>query len=297
MNKTKVSLVLGSGGARGYAHIGVIEELEKQGFEIVSISGTSMGALVGGLYACGQLDAYKEWVLNLDRVDVASFLDVAWTTDGGLIKGEKIFDTLAEMTGKKQIEALPIKFTAVATDITKKKEVWFQQGDLLEAIRASIAIPSFFTPVKKGNSILVDGGVLNPLPVAPTMSDMSDMVIAVNLYADKPAIKSSQADQSEEKYRGIKEKIIKVFDKIRGNDLPTVTTLDILDKTLDTMQDALTRYRLGAYKADQMIDISMEVCHTFDFHKADHVIETGRVEARAFAEAYKSRKKEESHEP
>ena len=273
----RVSLVLGSGGARGYAHIGVIEELERRGYEIASISGASMGALIGGLYASGGLEAYKKWVLELDALDVAGLLDFSFAK-GGIIEGEKVFEKMAGMIGTRRIEELPIKFTAVATDIVRKKEVWFQRGDLLEAIRASIAIPSIFTPVRIGAMVLVDGGALNPLPVAPTQSDLTDLTIAVNLYGQSPK-PSYRGEEGEQRRRESIEAAVKeLFSKSRK--AQEYTMFDILDKTFDTMQDALTRYRIGGYPPDLMIDISMHVCDTFDFHKAAEVIEAGRAAAR-----------------
>lgn len=288
MGKKKISLILGSGGARGYAHIGVIEELEKHGFEIISISGSSMGALIGGIYACGKLNQYKEWVCNLDAFDVASLLDISFMKNGGLIEGDKIFEKIKSFTGKVQIEELPIKFTAVSTDIVRQKEIWFQRGDVLEAIRASIAIPSIFTPIHKDSMILVDGGVLNPLPVAPTMSDMTDISIAVNLYSDVPKPKLNMKDDKEDRFLRIKEKVLEVFDHLSAKSLATFTMLDVLDKSLDTMQKTLTQYRLGGYKPDHIIDVSMHVCDAFDFHKAEEVIEVGRISARKFLTEYEN---------
>jgi NTE family protein len=276
--KNRISLVLGSGGARGYAHIGVIEELEKRGYEIVSISGASMGALIGGLYACGKLEAYKQWVLGLDPLDVAALLDFSFQS-GGLIKGEKVFGKIAEMIGEQTFESLPIKMTAVATDLEQKKEIWFQSGDLLQAIRASIAIPTFFTPLKMNEMILADGGILNPLPVAPTMSDISDMTIAVNLYANIPKPKISITAQEKTQIDALKDVFMETVDRFlpEDNDL---TMFDVLDRTLDTMQNGLTRYRLGGYPPDILIEISKDICNTYDFHKAAEVIESGRVAAR-----------------
>ena len=181
----RISLVLGSGGARGYAHIGVIEELEKNGYEIASISGSSMGALIGALYACGKLQEYKEWVLSLDFLDVAKLLDLSLSKTG-FIQGDKVFSIIEKMIGDVLIEELPIKYTAVATDIVRQKEVWIQKGRLLDAIRASIAIPSVFTPKKIGSRYLIDGGVLNPLPIAPTISDDTNLTIAVSLNKTTP---------------------------------------------------------------------------------------------------------------
>ena len=276
--KKKISLVLGSGGAKGYAHIGVIEELEKRGYEIVSISGASMGALIGGLYACGKLQTYKEWALTLDPLDVASLVDFSFHS-GGLIKGEKVFAEIAKMIGKRTFESLDIRFTAVATDVRHKKEVWFQSGDLLTALRASIAIPSIFTPVKMEGMVLADGGILNPLPIAPTMSDISDMTIAVSLYADLP--KPDISISSEEKK--VRTKFTEVFMELIGSfssKKEEFDMFDILDMSFETMQNGLTRYRLGGYPPDVLIEISKDVCQTYEFHKAAEVIEAGRIAAR-----------------
>ncbi len=276
MSKKRVSLVLGSGGARGYAHIGVIEILEKKGYEIASISGASMGALIGGLYGCGKLDEYRDWVMGLDAFDVAYLLDISFAR-GGIIEGEKVFEKLAEMTGDINIEDLPIKYTAVSTDIVRKKEVWFQQGNLLDAIRASIAIPSIFTPVTKEKMILVDGGALNPLPVAPTQSDLTDLTIGVNLYAKIPKPKVKTGKSEDIRKHNIEMAVRELF--VNAKEERKFSMFDVLDKTFDTMQDALTRYRIAGYPPDIMINISMHVCNTFDFHKAAEVIEAGKMAA------------------
>ncbi len=288
----KISLVLGSGGARGYAHIGVIEELEKMGFEIISISGASMGALIGGLYACGKLDLYKEWILGLDAFDIATLLDISWDKRG-FIGGTKVLDKLSQIIGSQKIEDLPIKYTAVATDLTRNKEIWFQKGDLLTAIRASIAIPSFFTPVEQDDMILVDGGVLNPLPVTPTMSDHSDMTIAVNLYGNipKPEIILPQKEREKQNYF---ENILDNFIKKAKNWIEisddkkkeSYHVFDVIHMTFESVQNTLIRYRLAGYSPDLIIEISREICGPYDFYKAYEVIEYGRVAAR---EAFEKR--------
>jgi NTE family protein len=286
----KISLVLGSGGARGYAHIGVIEELERQGYEIVCISGASMGALIGGLHAAGKLQEYKEWVLGLDALDVMALLDFSWDSRG-MVRGEKVLHKLKKILGKARIEDLPIDYTAVATDLRRNREVWFQEGDLLEAIRASIAIPSFFTPVEKDGMLLVDGGALNPLPVAPTMASHSDMTIAVSLFGEGPAPKFEMPAEirlKESKLDEIASEIIaraRRWFETRENDegkkeKGSYHLFDIIDKTIDSMQKALLGYRLGGYPPDLMIEIPQEVCGALDFHKAWEVIETGKRLAR-----------------
>ena len=279
----KISLVLGSGGARGYAHIGVIEELQKAGIEIVSISGASMGALVGGLYAAKGLQAYRDWVLGLDVWDVAVLLDISFDKRG-FIRGERVFKKLRDIVGEVKIEELPIKYTAVATDLIKNKEVWFQEGDLLTAIRASISIPSFFTPVEYEDMLLVDGGVLNPLPVAPTMSDSSDKIIAVNVYGDgeKPFVKVPKEIVAKQKRLERTKDIIKESAKKMIVDDERYSMFDIMDLSFDAMQKSLIRYRLAGYPPDFVVEIPQSVCGTYDFHKAYEVIEVGKKAAREF---------------
>jgi NTE family protein len=173
--------VLGSGGARGLAHIGVIRALEENGqFGIRSITGTSIGALIGGLYAGGKLDIYADWVSKLSRSDVWGLLDFSFTNKG-LFKGERVMKKLADLVGEAQIEDLDIPFTAVASDIERRQEIWISEGSLFEAIRASIAIPGLFTPVERKGRILVDGGLLSPLPLAPAQYHRVEQSIVVSL--------------------------------------------------------------------------------------------------------------------
>ncbi|MFO2464095.1 patatin-like phospholipase family protein [Pseudomonas sp. 15FMM2] len=179
--KKRVALVLGSGGARGYAHIGVIEEIERRGYDIACVAGCSMGAVVGGVYAAGKLPDYRNWIESLDYLDVLRLVDVSFRL--GAIRGEKVFGQIRKIVGEINIEELRIPYTAVATDLTNQQEIWFQEGCLHQAMRASAAIPSLFTPVMQGNRMLVDGGLLNPLPIVPVVSSHCDLIIAVNLNA------------------------------------------------------------------------------------------------------------------
>lgn len=178
----RVALALGAGGARGYAHIGAIDVLRERGFEIVAIAGTSMGALVGGLEAAGRLDAYTEWVRGLSQYDVWRLLDMN-LGGGGAIRGDRIFHKVGEILEGTLIEDCPIPFTAVATDLNARREVWFQRGLVTTAVRASVAIPSLFTPIVVGGRLLVDGGLMNPVPIEPTAAVMSDLTVAVSLQA------------------------------------------------------------------------------------------------------------------
>jgi NTE family protein len=176
----RVALVLGSGGARGYAHIGVIDELRSRGYEVVGVSGSSMGALVGGLHAAGKLDEYAEWAKSLTQRAVLRLLDPAITA-AGVLRAEKIIDAVREILGEVTIEDLPIPYTAVTTDLIAGKSVWLQRGPLDEAIRASIAIPGVIMPYVLDGRLLADGGILDPLPMAPISAVNADLTIAVSL--------------------------------------------------------------------------------------------------------------------
>lgn len=176
----RIALALGSGGARGYTHIGVIEELRERGHDIVAISGTSMGAVIGGLEAAGKLRDYVDWVSTLAPRDVIRLLDPAFTGPG-VIWGQKVMERVAGMLEGARIENLPVPFTAVATDLTHGREVWFQRGSLATAMRASIGIPSVFTPVMVSGRLLADGGLLNPVPVDALLGAEADLTVAVSL--------------------------------------------------------------------------------------------------------------------
>ena len=177
----RAAVVLGSGGARGYAHIGALEVLAERGFEVVSIAGTSMGALVGGVAAAGRLDAYTAWARSLTQREVWRLLDLSITSPGGAIRAERIIAKVGEILDGATIESLPIPYTAVATDINARREVWFQRGPVVHAIRASIAIPGVITPAVINGRVLVDGGLINPIPIEPTAAANADVTIAVSL--------------------------------------------------------------------------------------------------------------------
>ena len=282
--KKKISLVLGSGGARGYAHIGVIEELLEHGYEIKSISGSSIGALIGALYACGKLDEFKEWVLALDLLDVARLVDFSFTGTG-IIQGDKVFQVIEEMIGDVMIEDLPIPFTAVATALIKQKEVWIQKGRLVDAIRASIAIPTVFTPKKIGERYLIDGGVLNPLPIAPTVSDDTDMTIAVNLSSSVTKdYKIHIPKQEREKESGMQEiffemaqKAEQLFIREKKSTFDEMSMFDIVGRTIDIMQNAIIECKMAGYSPDIIIGIPNEACGFYEFNRAYQMIELGRM--------------------
>ena len=312
MTSPTISLVLGSGGARGYAHIGAIEELVAQGYDIRSVAGSSMGALVGGMYAAGKLDVYRDWVKPLQRMDVLRMLD--WTFRGGLIKGDRIIDKLRELIGEIDIEDLPIAYTAVAVDLVAQREVWFSRGRLFDAIRASIAIPTILRPHHYEGRTLVDGGLLNPVPITPTLRDLTDFTIAVDVngavgpvngesdlahaLSQNPSLASETAptgappviaehtsDTADEptahtsSYRQrIAEFLDGLLDKkekksIVEND-PGI--LEQFARSLDVVQETITRFKLAAQPPDLVISVPRNACAFYEFHRADEVIEIGR---------------------
>ncbi|WP_139331340.1 patatin-like phospholipase family protein [Mycobacterium sp. IS-1264] len=184
---TRVALALGSGGARGYAHIGVIEVLAERGYDIVGIAGSSMGAMVGGLQAAGRLDEFADWAKSLTQRTILRLLDFSISA-AGVMRAEKILDTVRDILGPITIEELPIPYTAVATDLLAGKSVWFQRGPLDEAIRASIAIPGVIAPHAIDGRLLADGGILDPLPMAPIAAVNADLTIAVSLNGNETIV-------------------------------------------------------------------------------------------------------------
>jgi len=281
--QTTVSLVLGSGGARGLAHIGVIKWLEENDYQIVSISGSSMGALVGGIYALGKLDEFEHWVRAINTSDIIRLLDLSFDRDG-LVRGERIIETLKSLTGDSLIEDLPISFTAVASDVAAEKEVWLNKGSLFEAVRASISMPLFFKPAIVDGIALLDGGILNPVPIAPTFQDDSDLTIAVNV-GDKPDPKFrmpvKHEPQAEEDDFGTQ-----IADFIKGLDVTKKVTeklswdggtgmIEIATRTFDAMQGSIARQRLAAYPPDVELRIPKNACTIMEFDRADELIQLG----------------------
>jgi len=281
-----VSLILGSGGARGLAHIGVIHWLEENDYKIKSISGSSVGALIGGIYAAGKLGEFEQWVCALTKLDIISLLDISWSRSG-LVYGDKIINTLVDLVGNQTIEDLPIPFTAVATDISKEKEVWINSGSLFDAIRASISLPLFFTPYDHKGIKLIDGGILNPVPIAPTFSDDTDLTIAVNLGGPLESIKvtENREQTSTKELETYQEKIgnfIKSFQKKIGIEVSELDLggYDIANQAFDAMQSTIARQKLAAYPPDYTIEIARNACGTLEFNRADEMIALGYKKAK-----------------
>jgi NTE family protein len=309
----RVALALGSGGARGYAHIGVIEKLHEHGHQIVGIAGSSMGALVGGLEAAGKLDEFTLWASSLTQRAVLRLLDPSITSAGAL-RADKILFEVREILGDITVEELPIPFTSVATDLLTGKSVWLQRGRVIDAIRASIAIPGVILPHVLDDRLLADGGILDPLPMAPIAAVNADITIAISLSGD-----SSLASRHERETNPATEWINRMWrntstlldtkaarslldtptgravlsrfaiadeidDPPVGLAEPTVPRLsgfEVMNRTIEIAQTALARHTLAAYPPDIFIEVPRNSCRSLEFHRAAEVIGIGRELATA----------------
>ncbi|MFA0485149.1 patatin-like phospholipase family protein [Vibrio sp. 10N.222.55.B11] len=284
MAKT-ISLVLGSGGARGLVHVGVIRWLIEHGYQIKSISGCSIGALIGGVYAAGKLDEFEEWVTSIDQGDMAMLLDFSWQSSG-MFKGDKIIDTLRGLIGEISIEDLPIPYTAVAANVADEKEVWLQSGSLFDAIRASISLPLFLTPHVINGEVLIDGGVLNPVPIAPTFGDNTDFTLAVNLGGEPEMVKQEVIPVSlPTKESNLHEKVVHFIDNL-GSSVKSKMSFnfaayDIANQAFDAMQSTIARQKLAAYPADITLEIPRNACGTLEFDRSQEMIDRGYHLAQA----------------
>ena len=267
-----ISLVLGSGGARGHAHLGVIKAIEERGLKIRNIAGTSMGAVIGGIYAADELDTYEEWARKLTKRDVVRLLDFSFTWTS-IFKGERIFEVLKDLIGDRNIEDLDRGFTAVATAIDEQREVWINKGPLFQAIRASTAVPGVFSPVQVNGQTLVDGGLINPIPIAPTLNDSTDLTIAVNLNAlgenyVPPKEVSDTADSDEKQgYRKVISDFLDDLMKDDDDEAGDPDAAELLTRSIDVMQGAIARLKLAAYTPDKVVEIPRDACSFFDFYK------------------------------
>lgn len=281
MDKTgkNIALVLSGGGARGMAHIGVIEELLKHGYNITSIAGTSIGSVVGGVYASGKLDAFKEWVTSVGKFEVFKLMDFV-ISKNGFIKGEKVFNILKKFLSDVNIEDLEIPYAAVAVDINNHKEIVFTEGNLINAIRASIAIPTVLQPKKLQDLVLVDGGVLNPLPLDCVKRNPNDLLVAVDLSADIPYKKprlTKTLKEHDTHYQKAKEFINTKWTNFFKNEKDKEPGFfDVITESIFAMQMKITKVAIAKYKPDLVVDISRFACDLFEFHRSEELIDYGR---------------------
>ena len=289
----QVHLVLGSGGARGMAHIGVIEGLLEEGFEIVDVVGCSMGAVVGGIYSAGYLQAYSDWLRGLTKSTVFGLTDFTFTTQG-FIKGEKIFQKIQELTGDQNIEELEIPFTAIATDMIRRKEVLYRSGNLFTALRASVSIPGVFVPVIDKNRLLVDGGVLNPLPINHVKKNSDAIIVAVNINALSPndnniaqVAKEPASFLDNEFMNKYFSNFVKPKTKAKQK-IPQLSVFELVNTSYDYTQDRLAEVMEEIYKPEILVHVPRTSCGTFEFYRDEEMIQMGK---EAFQQALKEYKK------
>jgi len=307
----RAAVVLGAGGARGLAHIGVLQVLNERGFEVCAIAGASMGALIGGVYAAGMLDEYQDWASALERSDVVRLLDFSFGRPG-LIKGDRVIAAVRELVGAHEIEELPIPYIAVATDIRSQREVWISKGPLFDAIRASIAIPMVFTPHRLHGRDLVDGGLLAPVPIAATRLFQADLVIAVdvNAHATPPALRSASMEllasrhdnpsdapvQPDEPAKDAESgttrgRIDEFLSRLMGKeskDPPKAEAglMELMSLSLDTIQARISHMQLALDPPDVLIRVPHQACFFYEFWRAQEMIEIGRQAASKALDLY-----------
>lgn len=272
-----VSLVLSTGGARGLAHIGAIEELLAQGYTIGSVAGTSMGALVGGMYAAGKLDDFRDWMTTIDRKRILSLLDFSLSANH-IVKGERIINAMKEIVPDMKIEDLSIPYCAVATDAVSGTEVVFTQGSLYEAIRASISLPLFFSPVRMDDKILIDGGLVNPLPLNRVARRKDDLLVAVNVsghdYRGQVELRKMIREQQSQQSR-----FMSLINKFLGDD-DGINYYTLLNRSTSIMINRNAQLSLKLTPPDILVDIPMNRYNTFDFDKIQRLSAIGRNKTR-----------------
>ena len=297
-SRQRISLALGSGGARGLAHIGVIHRLEEAGFDIGYIAGTSIGALIGGIYAAGKLDVYEPWARELTRRDMVKLMDFSFRR-GAIIKGDRVIDAICELVGDESIEDLPIGFTAVATDMQEQNEVWLSRGSLFNAIRASTAIPTLISPIRVDGRLLADGGLVNPIPIAPTLNHGGALIVAVDLNAPREGLngkhkKDPPIEEELEHKNRYSRAIAEFIDKLTpnrdsdGDKDPEPGFLQMSTQTIEIMQNGIARLKLAAYRPDLVITLPRDACQFWEFDRAAEMIELGYQRASRAIEEYRA---------
>ncbi len=316
----RIGLALGSGSARGWAHIGVLRALAELGIEPDIVCGTSIGALVGAFYVTGKLDALEKWVLSLTTRSMIRFLDINMASRGGFVEGERLLDYFRQNIGEIAIEDLPLPFAAVATSLHTGQEIWFTSGSLLNAVRASISLPGIFTPVVDGDRVLVDGGLVNPVPVAVCRALGARTVIAVNLNgqllgrrqtraeaAKNSGLRKIAGDQVLAGYREkegddrwfgwintLKEKAASL---VAGEQSPQPPgLLDVLSATINVMQDRITRSRMAGDPPDVILAPRLGHLDLLDFDRAEATIAEGRTSVKRASAALQDLLEDQSAE-
>ena len=269
-----VALVLSSGGARGLAHIGAIEELEAQGYRITSIAGCSMGALIGGVYAAGKLKEFREWMKTVDRRKMLELTDFSLSLNH-IVKGSRILEAIMEFVPDMPIEDLPIPYCAVATDLKAGREVVFDKGSLFDAIRASISLPSFYEPVQRDGMILIDGGVTNPIPLNRVARHEGDILVGVDVSGHDYKKQSEIQQELAEKRKRSKSLSQQILNKLIPDNLEfNYYTMLSRVSSLMIRQNSILMAQL--MKPDVLVDIQMSRYGGFDYDKSEQLIAIGR---------------------
>lgn len=288
-HKPKLGLALGSGSARGWAHIGIIRELEELGYQPDVVVGTSIGALVGAVYVSGMLEDFTQWVMGLSFRDVLGFLDIGFS--GGVVKGEKLFNFFSEHQTNPLIEDLSIPFATVTTDMATGREAWIRTGHVLDAARASCALPGLFSPVQHEGRWMLDGGLVNPVPVSVCRALGAQVVIAVNLngqlvgrHLNTAAIEVSTASAASSEEATMWDKLRDYFvNRDNGDAKPGF--LDVIGSSVNIMQDRITRSRMAGDPPEINLVPLLADFALMDFHRAEEAIEEGRRLVRAAEES------------
>lgn len=273
-----VALALSSGGARGLAHIGAIEALEEHGYKITSIAGTSMGSIVGGIYANGCLPGFRDFITSLSKMGVIRLMDLA-VSKRGIIKGEKVFGEIKKFIGDGKIEELAIPFTAVATDLFNHREVIFRHGSLMSALRASAAIPTVLLPYQREHSVLVDGAIVNPLPINRLDRKEGDILMAVNVNAPRRNLARHTSSPAKKSYSSIRGFVNRKWNGMlaghSGDQEQKHGFFDIVSGSFEMMQYKLTETALRQQQVDILVNLPVNMAELFEFYRAEELIKAG----------------------
>ncbi|SEM76164.1 NTE family protein [Prevotella sp. ne3005] len=288
-----IALVLSSGGARGLAHIGVIEELESRGYHITSIAGCSMGALIGGVYAAGKLTEFREWMKTIDRKKMLELTDFSLSLNH-FVKGKRIIETIMEFVPDVAIEDLPIPYSAVAADLKEGREVVFSKGSLFEAIRASISLPSFYEPVQRDGMILIDGGVINPIPLNRVSRKTGDILVGADVSGHDYKSQWEEMHRLTEWQKKDKSLKAKILDKLIPDNLE-FNYYTVLSRTSSLMirQNSILMTKL--MNPDMLIDIQMSRYGGFDYDKSEKIIAIGRQKTAAVLTKFEQNTKSQDY--
>ena len=284
--KPGVALVLSSGSARGFVHIGAIEALERAGYEITSVAGTSMGALIGGMYAAGKLAEIKDWLVSLDRKKVFQLVDFSFSLNH-VVKGRRVMDAIAEIVPDTDISQLPIPFCAVAADVQHGEEIDFREGSLLKAVRASISLPSILRPMHTDGRILIDGGAVNPIPLNRVKRHDGDILVAITVNAPADPVYDLIRRQAKQRLKAAGSSLWQKL--IPDPEMADSNYYTLLSNTFSLMIQSNTERALQITPPDIRVDIPVNRFGEFDYDRAGRIVRVGRMAMKRAIEAYESR--------